>query len=387
MNYKELLFNKDKVLSFYPELAVILNKYDEILAEEEFKNGKTNKSGNKRRAGTLGLNEAIIINQISYWNEINKKTGNNFKDGYYWTYNTYEKWSKSDFPYWSADTIRKSITALEEMGVVISTDKYNSYKIDNTKWYRIDYDKLQKIIDTVEEKEKQVSQEENESCDCVNESYIDGLGNYHNTIPDISTETTNRDYDTENTHNSLSSDKDNSKTKVLELHNSPVSEETKQETSVSKTLGRKTHIPKQTPLKDMPTRAREIADRLVDDTETADKVSECISYFLEQYKAYRHKEHIHLTNEKLHDVVVTMLSTITIEHENDGGMFESDYNPLVADNVGTDDMKWVIDEYFKTQFREKTDYSLVYFTQEGVLTNVMNKCMLGGNPWYESHSL
>ena len=85
MNYKELLFNKDKVLSFYPELAVILNKYDEILAEEEFNNGKTNKNGKKSRAGTLGLNEAIIINQISYWNEINKKSGNNFKDGYYWT--------------------------------------------------------------------------------------------------------------------------------------------------------------------------------------------------------------------------------------------------------------------------------------------------------------
>lgn len=189
------------------------------------------------------------------------------------------------------------------------------------------------------------------------------------------------------TDNSLSTDKDNSKTKVLDLHNSPVSEKTKQETHISKTLGRKTHTPKQAPLKDMPTRAREIADRLVDDTETADKVSECISYFLEQYKTHMHKEHIHLTNDKLHDVIVTMLSAITIKHENDGEMFESDYSPLVADNVDIDDMHWVIDQYFETQFREKTDYSLVHFTQEGVLTNVMNKCMLGGNPWYQSHSL
>lgn len=108
---------------------------------------------------------------------------------------------------------------------------------------------------------------------------------------------------------------------------------------------------------------------------------------MEQYKAHRHKEHIHITNDKLHDVVTTMLSTITIQHENDSGMFESDYNPLVADNVDIDDIHWVIDQYFQTQFREKTDYSLVHFTQEGVLTNVMNKCMLGGNPWYESHNL
>lgn len=210
MNYKELLFNKDKVLSFYPELAVILNKYDEILAEEEFKNGKTNKGGNKRRAGTLGLNEAIIINQINYWNEINKKTGRNLKDGYYWTYNTYDGWAKNDFPYWSADTIRKSISALENMGIIISTDKYNSYKIDNTKWYRVDCDKLQKIIDIVEESENQVPQVErvscsfvNESCDCVNESYTDGLGNIHKPIPEITTENTTRDY----TDNSLSSER------------------------------------------------------------------------------------------------------------------------------------------------------------------------------------
>ena len=202
----------------------------------------------------------------------------------------------------------------------------------------------------------------------------------------INTDTVNTDgLSTDN--NSLSNDKDNSKTKVLETYNSPVSEETKQETSVSKTLGRKTHTPKQTPLKDMPTRAREIAVKLVDDVETIHKVSECIGYFLEQYKTHRHKEHIYLTNDKLHDIVVTMLSTITIQHENDSRMFKSDYNPLVADNVSMDDIRSVIDGYFNTNFREKTDYSLVHFTQYNVLTNVMNKCTLDGNPWHESHSL
>ena len=203
MNYKELLFDKDKVLSFYPELAVILNKYDKILAEEEFKKGIGD--GKKRKAGTLGLNEAIIINQISYWNEINKKTGNNFKDGYYWTYNTYDKWAKSDFPYWSADTIRKSINDLEKMAVIISTDKYNTYKIDNTKWYRIDYDKLQKIIDVVKKNEKGDSDENEKtaknkayatcgsvyvSCIDENSTCTDGNGNLHRPIPEITSETT-----------------------------------------------------------------------------------------------------------------------------------------------------------------------------------------------------
>ena len=59
MNYKELLFNKDKVLSFYPELAVILNKYDKILAEEEFNNGKTNKNGRTRIRKTIKRNRIL----------------------------------------------------------------------------------------------------------------------------------------------------------------------------------------------------------------------------------------------------------------------------------------------------------------------------------------
>lgn len=198
------------------------------------------------------------------------------------------------------------------------------------------------------------------------------------------TDTVNTDgLNTDN--NSLSNDKDNSKTKVLDPHNSPVSEE-KQETHTSKTLGRKTHTPKQTPLKDMPTRARGMANRLVDNTETADKMFDCITYFLKQYKTHRRKEHIHLTDDKLHEVVETLLSTITIPiMQTDGTSLENDYNPLVADNVDEDEMKWVIDEYFNTQFRERTDYSLVHFTQDGVLTNVMNKCILGGDRWFVCH--
>lgn len=393
MNYKELLFNKDKVLSFYPELAVILNKYDEILAEEEFKNGKTNKKGNKRRAGTLGLNEAIIINQISYWNEINKKAGHNFKDGYYWTYNTYEKWSKNDFPYWSADTIRKSITALENMGIIISTDKYNSYKIDNTKWYRVDYDKLQKIIDIVEESEKQLTQEENESSDCVSESFIDGLFGYHKPIPEISTENTNRVYIQETT-NSFSNEKDNSQ-EAWESNNSHIRE---CESHISMSLGVKQKKIKETPLKDMPTRAKEIADKLVDRTELSDGVYDCIKYFLEKYKAKNRKEHLPLRNDTLQRVVETMLSSITVPHyENLENKFQTIFYPLVCFMSDWEDRKEVIDRYFETEFnyidedengKEKkieVDYSLVHFTYADVITHIMQKCHIGADiEWYES---
>ena len=344
MNYKELLFNKDKVLSFYPELAVILNKYDKILAEEEFNNGKTNKNGKKRRAGTLGLNEAIIINQISYWNEINKKTGNNFKDGYYWTYNTYEKWSKSDFPYWSADTIRKTITALEEIGVIISTDKYNSYKIDNTKWYRVDYDKLQEIINIVEEKETRVTQEEYESCDCVCESYIDGHSNVHKPIPENTTDTTNIDYNTDNiSPTELNTDK--SAIPLKGLHTSLSDERKARGKSKDKWVVTKNHIVS-------------VMDKLgygelADETQSA---IEIFRYYYMMYKQKTGKAHPRLNDKAMTDTLVNFISSMS-----------------EIDCIDYDDYECMIDEHFSNNYGKEIDYSIRHFMNIGILKKLYKR--------------
>ena len=344
MNYKELLFNKDKVLSFYPELAVILNKYDEILAEEEFNNGKTNKNGKKRRAGTLGLNEAIIINQISYWNEINKKSGNNFKDGYYWTYNTYEKWSKSDFPYWSADTIRKTITALEEIGVIISTDKYNSYKIDNTKWYRVDYDKLQEIINIVEEKETQVTQEEYESCDCVCESYIDGHGNVHKPIPENTTENTNIDYDTDNiSPTELNTDK--SAIPLKGLHTFLSDERKARGKSKDKWVVTKNHIVS-------------VMDKL-GYGELADETQSAIEVFRYYYMMYKQKTgepHPRLNDKAMTDTLVNFIDSLS-----------------EIDCIDCDDYEYMIDEHFSNKYGKEIDWSIRHFMNIGILKKLYKR--------------
>lgn len=148
MNYKELLFNKDKVLTFYPRLAVILNKYEEIKAEEmKEKTGKTPKSDKNC------LGKAIVINQVSYWVDRNKELNKNYRDGYYWCYSSYKRWVEVDFPYWSIDTVKRLFTSLEKDGIFVSSN-YNKMSIDRTKWYRIDCERLQQIIDLVEEYEK-----------------------------------------------------------------------------------------------------------------------------------------------------------------------------------------------------------------------------------------
>jgi hypothetical protein len=94
-------------------------------------------------AAKIGLNESIILQQIHYWNEINKKSNNNFKDGHYWTFNSIKEW-KEQFPFWSESTINRTITNLAKMKLVISGN-YNKLKIDRTKWYRIDYHALKTL--------------------------------------------------------------------------------------------------------------------------------------------------------------------------------------------------------------------------------------------------
>ena len=87
----------------------------------------------------LGLNQAIIIQQVHYW----LLKSPHIKDGKRWIYNTYKDW-KQQFPFWSEKTIMRTFLALEEEGYVISAN-YNRMKIDKTKWYTIDYDKLAEI--------------------------------------------------------------------------------------------------------------------------------------------------------------------------------------------------------------------------------------------------
>lgn len=88
-------------------------------------------------ATKVGLNEAIFIQQLHYW----LKESNNIRDDYKWIYNTYEDWQEQ-FPFWSISTIRRIITKLEKANLII-IGNYNKMKIDNTKWYRINYPLLE----------------------------------------------------------------------------------------------------------------------------------------------------------------------------------------------------------------------------------------------------
>jgi uncharacterized phage protein (TIGR02220 family) len=87
----------------------------------------------------VGLNEAIILQQLHSESLIST----NVRDGHTWVYKTYDEWKNEDFPYWCVDTIKRAIRRLEDSGYIIATASYNRMKMDKTKCYRINYEKLQ----------------------------------------------------------------------------------------------------------------------------------------------------------------------------------------------------------------------------------------------------
>lgn len=64
---------------------------------------------NRLAANVLGLNEAIVVQQIHYWLNINDKAKINIYDDKVWTFNTYENWQKENFTFWSISTLKESL--------------------------------------------------------------------------------------------------------------------------------------------------------------------------------------------------------------------------------------------------------------------------------------
>ena len=90
-------------------------------------------------AQKIGLNEAVMLQQIHYWLESSQHE----KEGRKWVYNSYRAW-QLQMPFWSERTIKRSIKSLEDQGYLLSAN-YNRLTMDKTKWYSIDYEKLEEL--------------------------------------------------------------------------------------------------------------------------------------------------------------------------------------------------------------------------------------------------
>ena len=95
-------------------------------------------------AKSIGLDRAVILQQIHYWMSSSKHE----VEGNLWIYNSYTSWAEQ-FPWLSPEGVRYHLRALEKAEYLIAGN-FNKDKRDRTKWYRINYDKLDGLLESTE---------------------------------------------------------------------------------------------------------------------------------------------------------------------------------------------------------------------------------------------
>lgn len=110
---------------------------------------------NKQLARALGLNAAIVFSRLNFWMRYNERmetTGqrrgkpDHLIDGFWWAYNSYANWQRYEFPFFDVDTIERTFQRLEELGLIITTSRFNDLPADKTKWYTIFYPAYDRFI-------------------------------------------------------------------------------------------------------------------------------------------------------------------------------------------------------------------------------------------------
>lgn len=92
-------------------------------------------------AKEIGLNEAVVLQQVHYW-LTNAHLGK-FDNGVHWIKNSIPAWQRDNFPFFSVDTVKRTLANLREAGFLQVRNDLNRNHTDRTLWYTIDYAKLQ----------------------------------------------------------------------------------------------------------------------------------------------------------------------------------------------------------------------------------------------------
>lgn len=307
MNFNELFVDKSKTLIINTDLALVLGD----------------------------LNEAIVLNQLNYWLGINRKAGKNFIDDRYWVYNSYSDWKAKDFPYWSEKTIQRTFTRLENKGVVVSAN-YNKLGIDKTKWYTIDTEKLQELVDEFNSDEGKMTNRQDNMTDRQDKMTC-REGQCDRPLPEITTENINRDYNSEITG---------------EVH-----------TSVSeKQTARVTRQDMQAKKDDMVCRFSEICDNNIENKTVGEVVKNAFCRYMNLYETYFYKVHPILTDKTLTNVCLSLSNVTDTEHNH----FEWT-DVYLTDETGLTGLDRMVNEHFRRTHRRETNYSITHFAKSDYL--------------------
>lgn len=99
-------------------------------------------------ACAIGVEEALLLQHLHYRLQQQEVLHN----GEAWYCQSHANWTKQ-LPFWNEQKIKRLMLRLEKLGIVHSTDKFNQFYVDRTKWYKIDYDYLQTIIVSYEQQQ------------------------------------------------------------------------------------------------------------------------------------------------------------------------------------------------------------------------------------------
>lgn len=86
-------------------------------------------------ATQVGLNAAVIYQNLLFWIEKNEANDHNLKDGRYWTYNSIAAFAKL-FPYFTEKQIRTALDKLLNAGLILKGN-YSKDRYDRTAWYAL----------------------------------------------------------------------------------------------------------------------------------------------------------------------------------------------------------------------------------------------------------
>ncbi len=91
-------------------------------------------------AKEIGLNEAIVLQQLHYWLGHAKVE----HDGKMWIYKSYDKWQEQDFPFWSVDTIKRTVSNLKKQNLIL-VKALSSNSFNRVNHYTVNYEQLANI--------------------------------------------------------------------------------------------------------------------------------------------------------------------------------------------------------------------------------------------------
>lgn len=101
----------------------------------------------------VGDRQAIALQQIHYWLEINQAADKetHFFDDCWWAHNTWSEWHNKNFQFWAVPTIRRIFQDLEMSGLIITRPHENRQK---GVWVTINYGELENQLRKFEDRPK-----------------------------------------------------------------------------------------------------------------------------------------------------------------------------------------------------------------------------------------